>query len=327
MKKSTLIAASLQRSGLLLLTAFFVIFFYTTLHECGHALAGWIFGGVVHQIDVNFFNLTAHAEIDGAFLRWQQALISLSGWALPVLAFLLFLLLGRNAREPISLALRWIGGVSLLGSTLAWVALPLVYLGGGRPMDDSINFLVISGLPPLLMALLFAAILAAGVWLAYRGRSQAFLLRDWLRAAEPPLANPATRRTLELIAVFTLALGIGLLAINDGEQTAGVPQDYQLVAQANLAQANPAGVTLCTFDRATQGPISIYLQAQGVRTDFVDVSLHGPDGWSAVILHGEGYSATHDRSHPTWGDMPAGHYDVVLSGAPARGEIAIYLKP
>ena len=157
MKKTSSIAASLQLSGLLLLVAFFLVFLYTTLHESGHALAGLLAGGSVRQVNVNFFDLSAHAVLDGDFTRAQQALISISGWALPVLVYLFFLLLSHRSREPLLAALRWVGGACVLGSTLPWVVLPLVYLGGGRPADDVISFLGYSGLPPLAAALGFAA--------------------------------------------------------------------------------------------------------------------------------------------------------------------------
>lgn len=327
MKKSSLIVASLQRSGMILLGAFFVVFVYTTLHEGGHALTALLCGGTVSQINVNFFDLSAHVVIDGSFTSAQNALIAVSGWALPVLVTLLFVLLGRSGGEPLLMMLRWIGGISVLGSTLPWVVLPLIYLGGGRPADDVINFLNRSGLPPLLVALGFAALVAGGVGLIVAGRKQVLALREWLRGAEAPLANPATRRTLAVMLALTFALAGGLLLVNGGSQAASVPAEYRLVAQTDLSQADPAGVVIYAFDRAEAGPLGVYLVARNVRTDILDVTLTGPEGWSFVVLHGEGYSTPEDRSNPAWGKLPAGHYELVLTGSPARGEIAVYVTP
>ena len=327
MKRTASIAASLQRSGLILLITFFLVFLYTALHESGHALAGLLAGGSVRQINVNFFNLSAHAVLDGDFTRAQQALISISGWALPVLVYLVFLLLGRRSREPLLAALRWVGGACVLGSTLPWVVLPLVYLGGGRPADDVTSFLEYSGLPPLAAALGFAMLVAAGVGLILRGRARLTELRDWLRSGEPPLNNPATRRTLAVMLLLAAALGAGLALVNSGGQAAAAPPNYQLAAEFDLKNASMDGTVLYSFEMAEAGPLGIYLLATGVRTSYLDVTLNGPDGMAFPILHGEDFTADEERSNPAWAELPAGHYELVLRGEPAGGTVVLYLKP
>jgi len=64
-----------------------------------------------------------------------------------------------------------------------------------------------------------------------------------------------------------------------------------------------------------------------VRTGYLDVTLNGPDGLQFPILHGEDFSATEERSNPAWAELPAGHYELVLRGEPASGNVALYLKP
>ncbi|NMB69472.1 MAG: hypothetical protein GYA20_12010 [Chloroflexi bacterium] len=327
MKRTSSIAASLQLNGLLLLVAFFLVFFYTTLHESGHALAGLLAGGSVRQVNVNFFDLSAHAVLDGNFTRAQQALISVSGWALPVLTFMAFLLLSRRSREPLLAALRWVGGACVLGSSLPWVVLPLVYLGGGRPADDVTSFLEYSGLPSLAAALGFAVLVIAGVALIVRSRGRLAELRDWLRSGEPPLNNPATRRTLAVMLLLVAALGGGLALANSGGQAAAAPPGYHLAAEFDLKNASMAGTVLYSFEQADAGPLGIYVLTTGVRTGYLDVTLNGPDGMAFPILHGEDFTATEERSNPAWAELPAGRYELVLRGEPARGTVALYLNP
>lgn len=327
MKKSTQIAAALQRSGLVLLCAFFFIFLYTTLHESGHALAALLCGGTVRHIDVNFLNLSAHAVTGGDFTPGQNAFIAVAGWALPVLVFLLFLLLGRKGRNPLLLIVRWIGGFCLLGSTLPWVVLPLVYLGGGCPADDVTNFLNFSALPPQWVALGFAALVAGGIALLVAGRRQLHDYRDWLFADEPPMADPGTRRTLAVMALLAAALAVGLLIVNGRGSAAAVPQGYRSMGVFDLAQATPSDQTLFAFDLAAPGPLGVYLAARQVDADALDLSIHGPDGWSFPLLKSGELSAGEILSNPTWQEMPAGHYEVTLAGSTTRGKVEIYLKP
>lgn len=181
---------SFQRICLLLLCTLFVTFIFTALHEGGHALAAVICGGTVSLIDVNIFNFSPHVTYHGVFAPGQEALIAISGWALPLLSLLLFLILSRSGDEPLLLMIRWIGGLSVLGSTLPWVALPLIYMGGGRPGDDVTRFLISSGLPPLPVALVFTVLVAAGIGLVIIERNRiGTILPCWavrMRPQAPP---------------------------------------------------------------------------------------------------------------------------------------------
>ncbi|MEM5775326.1 MAG: M50 family metallopeptidase, partial [Anaerolineaceae bacterium] len=313
-------------TGLLLLTALFFTFTYTTLHEGGHALAGLLFEGSIRRINVNFFDLSAHVVLDGPFTRAQDALIAISGWALPVILYLIFLAFTYKRTNPLLMMMRWIAGISLLGSSLPWIVIPVLYRFGNPPNDDVTNFLNLSGLPPLSVSAVFLLLVGAGVWLLIRGRGQIKLYLDWLRSTQPVLQQPAVLRGLAVMGLISLAL-IGLVGIiNQGFGDSGSPDGYAQVVEEKLETADPDGAVIYTFEKADDGPLGVYLQAKNVHTDTIEVILRGPDGWAFILLQGKGYQASNYISNPAWGSLPARTYTVELAGSPARGTIVIYLK-
>ena len=316
----------LSRIALLLLTALFITFSYTMLHESGHGVSGLISGGNIRRINVNFFDLSAHVVIDGTFTRAQDALIAISGWALPVITYLIFLVLTRKGSNPLLLMIRWIAGISLLGSTLPWIVIPILYQMGRAPGDDVTHFLDLSGFPPLAVSAVFLVLVGAGVWMLIRSLNQIRQYIEWIRNPQSLLKQPAIFKGLAVMGIVAVIM-VGLIGIiNRGFSAEPIPEGYVQVTEVNLEQASPTGESICSFEKPDDGPLGIYLQAQKVKTDSIDVTLRGPDGWSFILLQGKGYQASNYVSNPAWGSLPAGSYDIVLSGSPAKGTILVYIK-
>src|SRR5450759_2969470 len=157
----------LKVAGFTLLIALGVALAYTVLHEGGHALAGLAFGGTVREIDVNFFNLGAHVNIDGSFSRYQEAVINVSGAALPFLVWLVLTFALPKEGSPLVLWAKFIASAGTLCSLLAWVVIPFLYIKNDAPAgDDVTRFLANSGLPPLAVAF-GALVLFVGGWFLF----------------------------------------------------------------------------------------------------------------------------------------------------------------
>jgi hypothetical protein len=327
MKKRFFYSSYIQWGIPLLLCATFTVFCYTALHEGGHALAGVISGGSVQRINVNFLDFSAHTRLNGSFTPTQNAVISVSGWALPVLAAALFMLLTRANSNPIIQVLRWLSVIVTLGSTLPWVVLPLVFLAGNAPPDDVTSFLNYAALPPLAVSLAFAALCAAGVWLLLNQWRRVKIFGKWLRSTPGFLTLPAVRRGLSAMLLAACVIGGLLVTLNGLLPNNAVPDGYQLAVRVDLANAQPEGEAVYAFEKRGPGQLGYFMQVRDIRTDLLDVSLHGPDGWRTTLLHGEGYSAAEFTFGESWKDLPAGRYELVISGTPARGVVTVYILP
>ena len=89
-------AAALLYALLIIFLLLLVLTLYTLVHESGHGLVGLLFGGSINAFSVNFFNLSAHIGVDGAFTPLQQALIRAAGVSLPVLLCMIFLVVSMK---------------------------------------------------------------------------------------------------------------------------------------------------------------------------------------------------------------------------------------
>ena len=125
--------AWLRKASLWLFVAFFVLYFYTFLHEAGHGLAAVLFGGQVLAINVDFITMGAHVRTAGAFTPLQNSLKSLAGPGLPVLTWAAFMLaVPRRAGLALELV-KTLSTLMVLNSTLPWVVIPLLYTKGLAP--------------------------------------------------------------------------------------------------------------------------------------------------------------------------------------------------
>jgi hypothetical protein len=187
--------------------ALFSLFLYTFLHEGGHALAGVSAGAKLTGFTINFLDFSAHVSLAGEFTPAEKVANTLAGPALPLLAWLVFILVVPKrtnfALESIELA----ATMMFLGTLLAWVVLPLVYARGGFPPDDVTDFLIHSGAAPLGVSI--AALGAyVGGWLLF------FRKIGGLRYEVEQLRDPqAEVFTSEVRATLWICLGILLACI------------------------------------------------------------------------------------------------------------------
>lgn len=140
------------RKILILLTAGVVnLYFYTLLHEGGHALVALACGGKVEQFVLGF---NAHVRTSGtAFTPLTASISAAAGVMLPVLFLLVALLFYKPGKKNEYYHLFYgITSIGITSSLLAWVFIPLLALfGKAVEGDDATGFLIHSGFHPLVL--------------------------------------------------------------------------------------------------------------------------------------------------------------------------------
>lgn len=142
---------------LIFLTLIFVVYFYTLLHEGGHALAAVLYGGNVDRFVLGF---DAHVTVSGAnFTRTGESLFNSAGVLLPVIILAAALIFyNRNVNNIVYHCIYGVFTVAVTGSLLPWLAIPVISLYAEPPAGDDVSkFLETSGLNPLLVS--FSALL------------------------------------------------------------------------------------------------------------------------------------------------------------------------
>lgn len=151
-----------------LFSCIMLLFFYTLLHEGGHALVAIMCGGKVDKI---VLGLNAHVQTSGAcFTIFSEALFSSAGVLLPVL-FLIIALVFYNPKINNIFYHIFYGILSLIitGSLLAWAIVPVMSLFALPPAGDDVTKLLdITHLNPLTVALTALLIIISLVFFMYR---------------------------------------------------------------------------------------------------------------------------------------------------------------
>lgn len=144
-----------------------LVYFYTFLHEGGHALIAMLYGGTIQEFVLGF---DAHVRTTGAdFTPAGRALYNAAGALVPLLFLVVaFLLYRKKVKQALYHFFYWMFSIMIIGSLMAWVIIPVVSLFSAPPAgDDVTKFLNNSGLHPLMVtsaALLTMALMATMVY-------------------------------------------------------------------------------------------------------------------------------------------------------------------
>ena len=137
----------------ILFAAIISIFLVTFLHELGHCIAVWFYGGRVTEFQ--FILLwDAHMNFEGDGLGWKP-LIHLAGPIFPVLiAFCLLFTYRRDSEKTFVYYLKTIYIFACISSLSLWILSPILFLNGvWEPSEDIYRFLLISEISPVVVIL------------------------------------------------------------------------------------------------------------------------------------------------------------------------------
>jgi hypothetical protein len=313
---------------LVLFIFLFVLFAYTFLHESGHAIAGFLFGQTLTEFDVNFLNLGAHVGMTGNLTRSQITIQSVAGEGLPLLIWFVFIsIVPRRASFSLEV-LKLFVSMIVLNTLLAWIVIPILSLFGNAPSDDVTTFLRYSQIPPLLLTFIALVVYVRG-WVYFLskidGLQNEFLL---FHITNLKTLATGTRRTVPVMAgILALCILLTFL-LNTSAQKSSPPaasQDFVSIAEIDLSGQSYSGETLAKFELKEPANVGVFVIVRGIDTTYLDLSVVGSDGYSSIVLHGEGYSAYQDSG--SWKEtLPAGTYRVVLTSHQSPGTASVFLK-
>jgi hypothetical protein len=144
------------------------------------------------------------------------------------------------------------------------------------------------------------------------------MLADLKRRPLHPIPH-ATAAQL-LAALFILVLfGAGCRA---GQAP---PPDRQLLSETDLSAQVHDDETVGQFTLSETAVVEISYTIPNIDTPYFDLTLHGPNGESMVILQSENYR-TDENGGGSWEkSLPPGAYRLALTAAQSPGSLTIYL--
>jgi hypothetical protein len=312
-------------TALLVFTLCFVLVVYTLLHEAGHAIVGMLLGQTLTALKVNFLTLSAHVGLVGELTQAQRAVQSTAGATLPLMIWLIFISCTPRRSTFLVELLKCIATVTVMSTLLAWIVLPLLYRVGQAPIDDVSNFLGYSRLEPLLLSLM-ALVIYIGGWLWFFRRIQGVRSEIALfSTTDRDVVHTGLRRSLTLMTGILIGCSSVIVILSNALNPFAPPQGFQPVAQLDLTSRAHTDELLWQFVLDQPAEVGVYAVVQGINTTYFDLRLIGSDGFDAVILHGEDYTADQDRV--SWSrELQPGQYQLVVTARQTPGTISIYGK-
>ena len=123
-----------------------------------------------------------------------------------------------------------------------------------------------------------------------------------------------------------------ILVLVMNNQTAGnrsarfsPPQGFTRVAEIDLSTHAYAFEAIARFTLAEISSTGVFIVVKNIDTTYFDLSVTGPDGFRATVLHGEGYNASQDGG--LWEkQLQPGTYRLVLTSNQSSGTATVYLN-
>jgi hypothetical protein len=316
---------------LILFIVLFVFFTYTFLHESGHAIVGLFFGQSLTEFNVSFWNFKAHVGMAGGELTpWQLAIRSAAGTVLPLLVWAIFInFIPRKASFSLEL-LKLLSSMTVVNTLLTWIVLPILFHLGKAPSDDVTNFLRYSQIPPYFL-IFIAILLYVGGWIVFLSKIDGFRNEFLLfRKTQDEALTTGARTTVSILTVIMMVCLIFIVTLNalaskNSLRKFSPPQGFESVAQIDLSKKTYSAEILRSFSLETSTYVGVFVAVHNINTAYFDLRVVGPDRFSSIVLHGEGYNALQDGG--LWEkNLPSGTYQVILTSRPSPGTASVYLK-
>lgn len=306
------------------------IVLYTFLHEGGHALIGALSGGKISGFSVNFWELSAHVDLDGAFSPAQTILINIAGVSLPLLAWTTFVLLTPKQVNPNLQLFKFTSGIIPISSLLAWIAIPILVMMGQFPGDDSTNFVrntkifppLVSGAALLLMVgeiALMLKRLGGGRGLVKRAREE---MQDFW--------SPASRWTLLALTAVLAVVVLASIALNGGtleKNQKALPSEYTPAGSIDLRAGRIEYTAVHQFRLEQTARMSFYFILPELQSGPAEITLEGPGGYRNVFFKAGDRFKGGGTVNPTDLALEPGDYRIMMTFPKMNGLVDIgFLK-
>jgi membrane-associated protease RseP (regulator of RpoE activity) len=307
-----------------LLMLWLLLSVYVTLHEAGHALAAYLFGGKITHFSINLFD--ARVGYSGNLSSLQKSIIHVAGFGLPYILWLFSIIIipantGKKIIENIK-----VHSVVIIGTLLPWIVIPILYLSGNAPPgDDVTNFLEISSFNSLLLALIFLSLLVVSFYIW------------WKKTKDVKKIFLSQGKTLKLsrsgfIIIAAISLTFLLLMIfpliNNIRPEVG--EEYQILGgRIDLKGLEGSDWELLKFRvKESDAPeeIGILVVGNNISADVFELELYGRNGeLITTFVKSKGYSVGTVRYKKIL-KMEKDVYKIMMNGQEIEGELYVYLN-
>ncbi len=311
----------------------FTLLFYTFTHESGHAIVGLLSGGKITSFNVSFWDLSAHVGIQGELSDLQRLVMGAAGISLPVLVWVVFILLVPRIGNPVLEWLKALLTLIVLGSLLAWIVIPFLYMAGQTPADDSTSFLSLSGSPPLLVS--GAALLVfCGGWALFLGRAGGArgLIARLRGPAVDPLGDASRQTLLRLVAVGGILAAVpgGVSVFAGGSAHLSAPEGYTSAAKIDFTQSGFSDASIYRFHLDQPVSASVFFHLKNINGTPVEISLTGPGGYHNTFLN-FGPDVKNNQIgeasvHPKDLSLEQGDYDIRITFPQTPGTLEAFIQ-
>jgi hypothetical protein len=289
------------------------VYLYTLLHEGGHALVAMMYGGKIDRFVLGF---NAHVGTSGAsFTPFGESLFHLGGALLPVMVLAVALLFyNRNIKSTVYHYLYAVFTVSIIGSLIAWVAIPVISLFTAPPAgDDVTRFLDVSKLHPLFVSFISLLVILLIVFAALK-KGMLLKIKEYLKSISKVEKTRFSKRQAVALVFLVLFLGIAVFF-------ASILLFPKIVFETsftmNIRENKKEWEMAFDVEKSKSYNLNVRLDAEGMLTDIQVYDSKGIKIYQNICEW---------CTFSTYLDLEKGNYRLALTFLKDPGEMERYLK-
>jgi len=306
-----------------ILLLWIILIFYIILHEGGHLLMAFLFGGEITYFNINLIN--ARMSYNGNFTMFQYSIIDLAGFGLPFLIWYVFIsLIPLKVNNLIIKNIKVYSGV-VISTIIPWIIIPILQIFSKAPSgDDVTKFLIRSNLNNLLVSLIFLCLFLVSFYHWYK-KSRHIIKMVLLDNISCEI-NEKSFKALIFISIFFLIL-MSFPWINNDTRTQ-IGNEYQLLCQTpNLKELDKGEWELCKFwiEEKKLQKIKIIIVAENISAKTFNLKLEGPNDTIIPFINSKKYTSETIKIDKIL-NLKSGEYIFLMKVDDIKGKLYIYLN-
>lgn len=310
-----------------LFIAFSIFLGYTLIHEGSHAVFAIIFGCKIIAFDINILSGTPHVSYTGDLTAIKSAIISIAGFNVPFIMWLMLLIINRNNKKILVKKILLFSSFGILSTAIINIVLPILFKNGYNVQgEDIVKFIIYTGLNSYLVSLIALMLFILGGYVLLTTINVKEVIRAKFNL------NISTKKhyiwVIPAIVCFSLILitsSMNVLNVFNNNTNKNIPKNYDHLIHIDLSEKDYSNSTIYEFEVKEPKLYSFYSLGKSKESISLklisDNNLNGIRKNEMVLVNGKGAI----QSNYTNFYFEKGRYSLIVSSSDNKGKIDTYI--
>lgn len=318
----------LANTLIVLVIAIGAIALYTLLHEGAHGIFAVILGGRLTTFNVNFLSGVPRIRYTGDLALWKKAIIALAGPMVPFIIWLMVIMRVKVTSNIIVKKIMLFFSISILGSFIPNIILPILYEGGANVQgEDIVNFIVYSKINSYLISTIMVLLVLLGYLVLCKRLDIKETIKEQI---EVNIKKKAHQIGIIVAVIFTpiilVVSTVNVIPTLNTTSSFEVPKEYDKLISIKLDEKNYINSTI--YELKVKEPRIYSFYSIGDSKEIISLSIESEINFIGLRkneLKLVDYNGKIQSNFMGW-YLKEGEYSIKLSSTNNKGYLNMYIE-